>query len=569
MSTEAPTQFSYRAQKELTIWSGYPEYQPLKTFEKPETATRAFQYSKYGHAYAYATNESVKVYDAGSLEQWCEIKRPNVIDLWLSPQGSFVATWERPTKLEDGSGSRNLIVWDAKTGEEIASFSQKAQNNWNFQWTDDEKYCARMVTGEVQFWESRNAGKAVWARLKLEGIAQFSLSPGKSPAVAVFVPERKGAPAIVRLFSVPSFNQPLSNKTFFKADRIQTFWNDLGTSLLVLTQTDVDKTGKSYYGETNLYYLAVAGTFDCRVPLDKEGPIHDVTWGPDSKEFVVVYGSMPAKSTLFDHRANPVHSFGIDPRNFVKFNPQGRTICIAGFGNLNGTIDLWDRKSLTKVKSFQAPNASHCEWSPCGRYLLTATLTPRLRVDNGFKMWHHTGTLIYEESVNELYQVGFRPEPASKYPMRSISPAPKPIKVLSTLNADVKPIAKPLGAYRPPHMRSGGAPTSLAQREADMAAGRSTSGPRKIPGAPVGAKFASKNKKDGKKEAAPPAAAKPTPVNAEETQKKIRNLEKKLRQIRELKDKQTKGDTIEPAQLQKIGTEPSVMRELAGLRALL
>lgn len=82
-----------------------------------------------------------------------------MIDFWLSPQGSYLATWERPSKLEDGSGSRNLIIWDVKAGTEIASFTQKAQNNWNFQWTDDEKYCARMVTGEVQFWESKNAGK--------------------------------------------------------------------------------------------------------------------------------------------------------------------------------------------------------------------------------------------------------------------------------------------------------------------------------------------------------------------------------------------------------------------------
>lgn len=114
------------------------------------------------------------------------------------------------------------------------------------------------------------------------------------------------------MYSIPSFNQAVSNKTFYKADQVQMYWNDLGTNLLVLTQTDVDKTGKSYYGgnmdhhyskredvvrnwtfchiETNLYYLAVAGNFDCRVPLDKDGPVHDVTWGPDSKEFVVVYG---------------------------------------------------------------------------------------------------------------------------------------------------------------------------------------------------------------------------------------------------------------------------------------
>jgi translation initiation factor 2A len=85
------------------------------------------------------------------LEQFCEIERANVIDFWLSPQGSYLATWERPSKfrymhfqgdlhtnfysikkakLENGAGSNNLTIWDAKTGTEIAAFSQKAQNNW-------------------------------------------------------------------------------------------------------------------------------------------------------------------------------------------------------------------------------------------------------------------------------------------------------------------------------------------------------------------------------------------------------------------------------------------------------
>jgi len=35
---------------------------------------------------------------------------------------------------------------------------------------------------------------------------------------------------------------------------------------------------------------------------------------------------MPAKATLFDHRANPVHEFGSSFRNTVKFNPQERHI---------------------------------------------------------------------------------------------------------------------------------------------------------------------------------------------------------------------------------------------------
>jgi translation initiation factor 2A len=83
---------------------------------------------------------------------------------------------------------------------------------------------------------------------------------------------------------------PTSQKTFFKADRAQIKWNTLGTQVLLLTQTEVDNTNKSYYGETGMYLLTAAGHFDCRVTLDKEGPIHDFAWSPNSKEFGVVYG---------------------------------------------------------------------------------------------------------------------------------------------------------------------------------------------------------------------------------------------------------------------------------------
>lgn len=43
-----------------------------------------------------ATPDSVKVFDAAELTQRCEIKRVNVVELWFSPQGNYLATWERP-----------------------------------------------------------------------------------------------------------------------------------------------------------------------------------------------------------------------------------------------------------------------------------------------------------------------------------------------------------------------------------------------------------------------------------------------------------------------------------------
>jgi len=36
-----------------------------------------------------------------------------------------------------------------------------------------------------------------------------------------------------------------------------------------LATTDVDKTNKSYYGETNMYMLSANGGFDARITLGK------------------------------------------------------------------------------------------------------------------------------------------------------------------------------------------------------------------------------------------------------------------------------------------------------------
>lgn len=37
--------------------------------------------------------------------------------------------------------------------------------------------------------------------------------------------------------------------------------------MIVLASTDVDKSNKSYYGETNMYILSANGGFDSRIQL--------------------------------------------------------------------------------------------------------------------------------------------------------------------------------------------------------------------------------------------------------------------------------------------------------------
>ncbi|KAF9428101.1 hypothetical protein BGZ94_003370 [Podila epigama] len=609
-SSLPPTQFAFRSSAGIGLSEGAPAFGAPAGFEKQVGNIRVLQYSKNGLHLAWATPDSVKVMDAQSLQMVQEFAIKDVIEIDFSPKGTYLSTWQRQIKTEDGS-HKNMSIFEVKTGQELTSFSQKNQNNWNVQWTDDESYCARMVSNEVHFWEPKNLPKAPFTKLRQEGMSQFSLSPGKSTSVAVFFGERKGAPAMVRIYSITNFTVPLASKSFFKADRVQMIWNQLGTNILVWTTTDVDKTGKSYYGETNLYYLAVAGNFDCRVPID--GLIHDVAWAPASKDFVVIHGQMPSpKTTLFDHRANAVHEFGRDARNVIKWNPQGRVLVLAGFGNLAGTMDFWDRKTLKKITSVSARDTTFCEWSPDGRHILTATLSPRLRVDNGYKIWHYTGTLVHVEEMNELYQVSWRPSAPEIYPIRSsLSPAPKPAANASAAQVKAAPV-KSMGAYRPPQARGTPAPSLFA----DASAGTSTSGAASTAASSDAnlSKTALKNKKkreNAKKnketeESIPNTSAgnaarsntprpvstgarnggspgntnnaKPkntngallppstSPAGMTETEKKIRNVTKKLKQIHELKEKQAAGETLELTQIQKITAEAALLKELEALK---
>ncbi|KAJ1949598.1 hypothetical protein EC988_004712, partial [Linderina pennispora] len=452
MTDREPTQFAFRTLKDLGVCNAPPYASNLPLADKPTEEVKALKYSPDGQYLAWAITKEVRIVDASTQQTVSVIPLANVADVQFSPRGTYVMTWERYSKSDDPSVSNNLKVWVTKTAEQCGRFVQKAYADWALQWTDDEQFCAKLYSGEVRFFAPAAMQKPAMV-LKLDNVSTFSLSPGLSPSVAVFVPEKGGKPALVRMYTVGSFARPVANKTFFNADKVEFYWHKLGTNLLVLTQTEVDRTGRSYYGESSLYFMAAAGNFDCRVTLDKEGPIHDVAWSPVEKEFVVIYGFMPAKAALFNHRAEEVFDLGVAPRNFVRFNPHGRVLAIAGFGNLSGQVDLWDRKKLKKIGTVDAHGSSMCEWGPDGRYLMAATLSPRLRVDNGIKIWHYSGSLVYNQDMTELYQVDWRPASVAKFPQQrsALSPVPAGLTVIAP---SVKPTAKPSGAYRPPHARN-------------------------------------------------------------------------------------------------------------------
>ena len=93
---------------------------------------------------------------------------------------------------------------------------------------------------------------------------------------------------------------------------------------------------------------------------------------------------MPAKVTLYNLKCEPVFEFGTGPRNAVHYNPTGNILILGGFGNLRGSVEVWDAPQRKLVTKLEAPDTTLLEWSPDGMHFMTATTAPRLRQGNGY-----------------------------------------------------------------------------------------------------------------------------------------------------------------------------------------
>lgn len=128
------------------------------------------------------------------------ITRKNLIDFRFSPQATYISTFEKllkepPAEDPQNEPHRNVRVYNVLTGQLVCAFSHKNPDSWLIQWTEDEKVFGRMSplgakNNEVLFYAS-SAFDKVAAKLQLEGITTFSISPGRNPCVAAFVPEVK------------------------------------------------------------------------------------------------------------------------------------------------------------------------------------------------------------------------------------------------------------------------------------------------------------------------------------------------------------------------------------------
>ncbi|VDK35223.1 unnamed protein product, partial [Anisakis simplex] len=99
---------------------------------------------------------------------------------------------------------------------------------------------------------------------------------------------------------------------------------------------------------------------------------------------------------------------GEGPRNDIFYNRFGNILLVCGFGNISaGKMEFWNVDERKEILRIDVPNTTFLEWAPDGQHLMTATTTPRLRIDNCYRIWHYSGRLIHQASFDypkELWQ---------------------------------------------------------------------------------------------------------------------------------------------------------------------
>eukprot|EP01068_Selenidium_serpulae_P003197 Selendium_serpulae@DN2937_c0_g1_i1.p1 len=590
---------------------------PAHSWKNVEVATYSGDGSQIAVAARDSDTPSIALYDTNMFQliaKWetgGEVKK-----LHFSPNCNFLVAL---LKFPDQT-AKNVYVWNisqARNGQtELVDtlLIKTSSSNWPpIRWSNGEKICCRRIGNAVIVSPGSDpiGNSEASQKIEAEHVQEFSVSPelaNGSVNIAVFTRPPKSrdsgskaqrkdgdAPKVTpsaRIINSNNLQKIVNHKSFPRSEDCTFKWNSSGDALTAITSTDVDITGKSYYGNTFVHFMRADSSYSHGVADTETGTVHDIHWIPTTSDFCLLRGQMPSELLICEgSKGEPKTTLGKVRRNTIRWDPFGQFVAVGGFGNLPGDIIVWSHRTSSKVSEIRARCTVECDWAPDGRHLLAATTCPRLRMDNCVKIFRYTGKLLNKVDFDELTAVSWRPTTTGVFSRRDHSPtAGEEI----TAAAQLLKLSTSSGVYRP----AGATSNAQTLRTEDKLMARPYSLPsRGTPGAVPGATAqmsGSKNKNKNKKNKAiesgfihetaeddqlpetstffmpPPASPltmieEPEPeeeekvLTLEEHEKQVAYFTKKITEIKALK---TKGGPLNKAQSDKIKKEKQFKKDL-------
>eukprot|EP00771_Trimastix_marina_P003966 gnl/Trimastix_PCT/689.p1 GENE.gnl/Trimastix_PCT/689~~gnl/Trimastix_PCT/689.p1 ORF type:complete len:670 (-),score=136.95 gnl/Trimastix_PCT/689:30-2039(-) len=375
---------------------------------------------------------------------------PSTKEIAFSPNGEYLVSWKL---LARGQSEPNLAIWHVASGEKLYHFVLRETPYWPvIEWCDNTCFAFVRTNHYIEIYDLENAAQQregaqgpitprYTHRHHCQRVTRFAFSkdPTGRTHMATFAPAKGDLPAQLAIVTYPELAQ-VALKSFYRCDSADLHWSAKGRVVLCSARNATDVTNRSYYGETSLHLLSLQGDMP---NLPVESPVHDVKWNRAGTQFLVLHGPMPARATMFTAAGALVRDLAVrGSRNTISWSPRNRYFLMGGFGNLaNGEIEIWDAEGMHCVGYATYPWACCISWSPDSSYIAAAVVSPRLRVDNGIKIFRLNGEEVWSLQPEALYDLVWRPAPSTSFP----APTPPPALASVTKVAD----APKQAAYRP------------------------------------------------------------------------------------------------------------------------
>ncbi|KAF7495591.1 Eukaryotic translation initiation factor 2A [Sarcoptes scabiei] len=343
-----------------------------------------------GNFFAIVYSSHIDVY-TDSLQLKTRFDGENIKTVKFSPNSTYLFVHHSSTSNDP---KNKFKIYELSTENLIHEYATKSPQSL-MRWSKDETIAYKLSGSDIVFYE-KNRFEKCSRQFSVPKLSTYSFATNRAGShyIALFI-RGKDALGTVKIHHYPNTENAVASKSFYKADSVEIKWNHRGDAILILSSTDHDSSGKSYYGVTMLHYLNLLNESHT-ITGRKEGTVSAAEWLANNDGFLVIQGRMPAEINWYNNRGDLLHSFGEAAVNTIKLNPFNNLVVFAGFGNLSGNIFVWNLKTKQLISNFRANSTTKFFWLADGQHMITATHFERIRVENGFKLWNYLGSMIHQ-----------------------------------------------------------------------------------------------------------------------------------------------------------------------------
>lgn len=405
-------------------------------------------------------HNQVRLIDFSPNERYMVSLSPVPISLPDSPQEQAIF----PFGAE--SNGHKLVIWDLITGEPVRTFAlpphlegQKEMPWPLVKWSHDDKYCARQGPGALAIYETPSFQLLDKKLVKVDDIVDFEWAPAAvhlagprkeegEHILSYWTPESTNQTARVSLMQIPT-RKVIRTINLFQVSDCKMHWQDEGNFLCVKVDRHT-KSKKTFFSNLEFFKLS-----EKDIPVEKlelKDVVYNFAWEPRSERFVTIsrmddgnlnasipknvisfYGpeiqqkgknanaSTSSNYTCF-LRVTDKHS------NTIAWAPKGRYVVVATIAKNNGELEFYDtsyeddnktntnKKVDGNVKLMRAEKFAGMTllaWDPSGRFVAAWSSIWMHTMENGYKLFEFTGTMLRDESIDQFKEFLWRPRPAS------------------------------------------------------------------------------------------------------------------------------------------------------------